>query len=79
LPAFELLVYHLTLLEEVKVGREVVELVALGALVGDRDLEGGEGVEDVEFCETVSNPPLQASLPISGQGTYSSGSTPCSS
>jgi hypothetical protein len=53
LPALKLLVDDLAALEVVEVGGEVVQLLArLGVLVGDGDLEGGEGVEDVELCVT---------------------------
>lgn len=51
MPAIELLVNNFAALEIAEVSREVVELISsLGVLVGDRNLEGREGIEDVELC-----------------------------
>lgn len=49
LPALKFLVHDLALLEEGQVGGEVVELLALGGLVGDSHLEDRECVQHIEL------------------------------
>lgn len=53
MPALKLLVDNFTLLEMVQISREVVELLAILVLVRNSDLDGGEGVEDIELCASL--------------------------
>ena len=55
LPTLKLLVDNFAPLEVPEVGREVVELLSgVTVLVGDGNLEDGEGIEDIELCSGVS-------------------------
>jgi hypothetical protein len=56
LPALKLLVDNLALLKVPKVGREVVELLPRFVLVRDGNLEGREGIKDVELCVSLLAP-----------------------
>ena len=51
-PAGELLVDNLKAIEDAEIGREVLDLLtSLGVLVGNGNLDGLEGVEDIELGE----------------------------
>ncbi len=78
LPALKLLVDNLALLKVPKVGREVVELLPRLVLVRDGNLDGREGIKDVELCVGLLAPWLANPSPTADM-TYWSGSTPCSS
>ncbi len=55
MPTLKLLVDNLALFKVSEVSREVVELLSgVTVLVGDGNLENGEGIEDIELCSGVS-------------------------